>query len=139
VKIILQRGKSSDNSTIGELSIDGTMLCYTLEDVVRPDGEKIPGRTAIPAGTYRLRFVWSEHFKRYMWELTDINGFTYVYFHPGCTEFDTEGCILLGRVKGKDQIYESQLAYREFYNILYVYIKDAMNHIDPITVEIINA
>lgn len=52
----LVRRWSSPNSTIGELSIaasaGNSFECFTLEDVVRPAGEKIKGKTAIPEGRY---------------------------------------------------------------------------------------
>ena len=53
MKLVLQRKWATEVSTIGELSIDGKWECYVLEDVVRPAGVKIAGKTAIPAGTYK--------------------------------------------------------------------------------------
>ena len=54
MQIILKRKKFLSDRTIGELTINGKFKCYTLEDTVRPEGVKIPGETAIPAGTYTV-------------------------------------------------------------------------------------
>jgi hypothetical protein len=139
MKITIQREKSSDNSTIGELSIDGVFLCYTLEDIVRLDGVKIPGRTAIPAGIYEIIINFSNRFKRFMCWLLNVPNFESIRIHPGNVAADTEGCILLGRVKGIDYVGESQLAYRDFWAKILEYIADPLKHVEPITVEIINA
>ena len=56
----------TENSTIGELLVDGIWECFTLEDVERP--VKIKGETAIPKGTYKViinesnRFKYSKYF-----------------------------------------------------------------------------
>ena len=48
---MLKEQTSSENSTIGELSVDGQFECYTLEDKVRP--VKIKGVTAIRRGAMK--------------------------------------------------------------------------------------
>ena len=119
-------------STIGELSIDGRFECYTLEDCVRP--VKLRGMTAIPAGRYRVIINQSQRFKRLLPLLLSVPQFEGVRIHPGNAAADTEGCILVGRTKGKDFIGESRLAFDKLFARLlaalpteeiYINIKDA--------------
>jgi hypothetical protein len=37
--------------------------------------------------------------------------FSGIRIHPGNTAKDTEGCILVGRRRGADEVYESRLAF----------------------------
>jgi hypothetical protein len=82
--------------TIGFLNVDDRFFCYTLEDKVRPPGEKVPGQTAIPYGRYRVELTPSTRFKRVMPLLLSVPNFTGVRIHAGNTTEDTEGCILVG-------------------------------------------
>jgi hypothetical protein len=60
MELLLQREKSSVQSTQGKLYVDGEFECHTLEDPVRD--KKIFGQTAIPAGRYHVEITWSDHF-----------------------------------------------------------------------------
>ena len=93
--------------TIGKLYIDGHYLCDTLEDTVR-NGVKIAGKTAIPAGTYKVKKTMSPRFKKVLPEILNVPGFTGVRIHAGNTAIDTDGCLLLGLNKKKGQVLESQ-------------------------------
>lgn len=112
MKLMLKRTIFTDRSTIGTLYIDGNFFCYTLEDVVRP--VKIKKETAIPAGNYRLEVTYSPKYKRPMIEVMDIPGFKGIRIHSGNTRKDTEGCILLGKYKGKNKIITSKEAIKQF-------------------------
>lgn len=119
LEINLHRQWLTPKSTIGEVfySQEGKpkeLMAYSLEDMVRPPGIKIFGKTAIPEGRYRVILTWSEVFKRLMPELSNVPGFSGVRIHPGNTDADTMGCILLGRTRGFDHIGESLLAYAAF-------------------------
>jgi len=115
MKMILQRKWATQESTVGELSIDGKFECYVLEDVVRPAGEKVPGKTAIPAGTYRVIVDKSTRFKKLMPHILDVPGFEGIRIHAGNVAVDTEGCPLVGRTRGKDFVSESRLAFAAFF------------------------
>lgn len=99
----------TDQSTIGELLVNGQFECFTLEDVVRP--EKIFGETAIPDGSYRVVVTMSPRFKRRLPLLVDVPGYTGVRIHPGNTKRDTLGCLLVGQGKARDAITGSQAAF----------------------------
>lgn len=90
----LIRSPSNDACTIGKLYVDGAYQCFTLEDVVRTS--KIAGRTAIPAGRYKVRLTMSPRFKRILPLLENVPNYSGVRIHPGNTADDTEGCILPG-------------------------------------------
>jgi hypothetical protein len=116
MNLLVQRKKSSSKATIGDLYIDGIWQCVTLEDVVRPDGEKVDGATAIPADTYNVIIDASTRFKRDMPHILDVPNFTGVRIHSGNTDADTEGCILLGTaIKDDDFISGSKDAFNAFF------------------------
>lgn len=83
--------------TRGALYNGQVRLGFTVEDVVRPAGVKIPGQTAIPFGSYVVTTTWSPHFKRDLPLLLNVPGFDGIRIHGGNTAADTEGCIVVGR------------------------------------------
>ncbi|MDP2006058.1 MAG: DUF5675 family protein [Rubrivivax sp.] len=99
----------TENSTIGQLYVDGQFECYTLEDVVRP--EKIYGETAIPAGRYAVTINVSARFGKRLPLLLNVPEYTGVRIHPGNTKADTLGCILVGQTKSADSIGASRAAF----------------------------
>lgn len=108
--LTLKRQDLTPARTIGRLSIDGVPFCWTLEDVVRV-GPKVYGKTAIPAGTYLIKITQSPRFGRLLPLLLGVPGFEGVRIHPGNTELDTEGCILVGMGRTADTITESRKAF----------------------------
>lgn len=117
--LILKRTTYTEKSTIGELSYDGKRLCYTLEDKVRDaDEKKVFGKTAIPAGRYKVIVNMSNRFKIMMPLLVNVPGYEGVRIHVGNTDIDTLGCILAGRKKGVDSISESKLATKSLYDFI---------------------
>jgi hypothetical protein len=130
MKLQLRRTVFTEKSTIGELYVDGRFECYTLEDRVRP--VKIPKQTAIPMGVYRVEVNQSGHFKRLMPQVMDVPNFTWIRIHPGNTAEDTEGCILVGQVRGENRISKSRAAYEA----LFKKIKAAWDRKEPISIEV---
>ena len=100
--------------TIGKLYIDDNYFCDTLEDTVRPKGEKIYGKTAIPAGKYKVKKTYSPRFKKQLPEILNVPNFAGVRIHAGNTAKDTDGCILLGLNKTKGAVLCSQNAIAFF-------------------------
>jgi hypothetical protein len=92
--------------TIGRLYDGAEFLCFTCEDRVRPDGVKVYGETAIPAGTYKVTLSYSPKFKRVLPEIHDVPGFTGIRIHGGNTEKDTLGCVLVGQTKDVGGVYD---------------------------------
>jgi hypothetical protein len=124
MELLLQRGKSNDECTIGELFVEGQHQCWTLEDVVRerpgiPVSEwKIPKQTAIPSGTYQVKLTYSPKYQRVMPLIDGVEGFTGIRIHSGNVDKDTEGCILVGRQKQEKSISESRLAFQALFQKL---------------------
>ena len=118
MKLLLKRKFKGDTYTVGDLFIDGTFFCNTLEDKVRilpllcpdtPQGiscrckEKKYAETAIPYGTYKITMEHSPRFKRVLPYLHDVPHFLGILIHSGTTDADSAGCILVGfnTIKGK--------------------------------------
>ena len=130
MQLMVNRTWPSAACTIGVLTVDGVNECFTLEDVVR--AEKIKGETAIPAGSYNVTITPSNRFKRDLPLLENVPNFEGVRIHPGNTAADTEGCILVGKSKGPDAIYESRKAF----DTLFAKIKAAIDAGEKVTLEI---
>lgn len=113
LSLVLTRDVVTEDSTGGKLYVDGVFECYTLEDRCRlEEGEsKVPGLTAIPVGTYPVILSHSPRFGRILPLLENVPGFEGVRIHPGNKPEDTDGCILVGRIRGPNQIAESRLAF----------------------------
>jgi len=98
----LERWTHDARPTIGGLYHRGELLCGTVEDRRQESGVKVPGKTRIPPGTYRLKWRtegrWAIRFAAHDYpgslEICDVPGFTDVLLHWGNTETDTEGCVL---------------------------------------------
>jgi len=134
MNITLQRLTSNDACTIGSLSIGGSVLCHTLEDIVRDT--KLFGTTAIPAGTYQVVITYSPHFQRDLPLLVNVPGYTGVRIHPGNTAADTEGCILPGMTVLNN--FKAIAESRKAFDLLYPKIQWALDHGEQVTITIIN-
>jgi hypothetical protein len=116
MKLELKRKDKRKDCTIGELYVDGKFECYTLEDVVRDNGVKVDGATAIPTGTYGLSITFSNRFQKPLPLLANVPNFVGVRIHSGNSSLDTEGCILVGRTKAsQNSIGESKLAFAHLF------------------------
>ena len=90
----------------------------TLDQILRI---KVPGKTAIPKGTYKFVLAVSPRFKDKPYAkkygglfplLVDVPGFSGVLIHPGNTRADTAACILPGDAKGNG-VQNSVRAYED--------------------------
>ena len=127
MELMLMRIAKQANYTIGRLSvkletpemkcINGQLvtetqryLCDTLEPKRRnlKKEKKIPGRTAIPEGRYRVLITKSYRFQCWLPLLLDVPGFSGIRIHAGNTVKDTTGCIIVGRNKLVGQVLESR-------------------------------
>lgn len=124
--------------TIGTLYLDGKAECFTCEDVRRemkgtPVSEwKVPGQTAIPAGTYNVVVTPSQRFHRDLPLLENVSGFQGIRIHPGNTAEDTEGCILVGVSKMPTGVSESRRAFER----LFIKIKESLGAGEKVTIEV---
>ena len=97
MELLLIRESFFPMATLGRLFVDEMEECETLEDKVRPEGEKVPGQTAIPYGRYRVVIDFSMRFQKPMPHLLNVPMFEGIRIHAGNTYHDTEGCILVGK------------------------------------------
>lgn len=132
MKIELVRDHFTEKSTTGRLYVDDVFQCYTLEDIARPEGVKVKGQTAIPFGEYEIIIDMSRKYQRYMPLLLNVPMFEGIRIHSGNMAEDSEGCILVGRIRKQNWIGESKLAYADLFQKL----KTAYTAGEKITIEI---
>ena len=127
MKLTLKRIAIRPTYTIGKLYIDDAYFCDTLEDTVRDtnksgkfdNGEqKIKGKTAIPYGTYEIKWTYSPRFKKYTPQLMNVPSFEGIRVHAGNTSADTEGCLILGENKQVGKVLNSRATINKFYPII---------------------
>ena len=118
MELTLKRVALKDTYTIGRLYVDGEYFCDTLEDKVRPDGIKVYGETAIPAGTYKVVITYSNRFKRLLPLLQNVPMFEGIRIHPGNTSADTHGCLLVGINTEKGKITQSKVTFDKLFKLL---------------------
>jgi len=110
INLLILRDTFTDNSTIGELFVNGERFCDTLELPYRDNQRSV---SCIPIGEYkvRLRYPRESATRNYLHLLVqDVKDRSYVLFHRGNTAKDTRGCILVGQGSQQDIVYNSTLA-----------------------------
>ena len=127
MNIVLKRIALRDTYTIGKLYIDDKYICDTVEDKVRDinkngvfdNGEKkVYGETAIPYGTYEVKWTYSNRFKKYMPELLNVSNFSGIRIHSGNTAADSLGCIIVGENKAVGKVLNSRATVNKLYPII---------------------
>lgn len=120
MRLDLYRRWKYPDTMIGELFIDGVHFGYTCEDGDRSGadkvlqaGEKIAGKTCIPTGTYKVVLTFSERFQRVLPLLVGVPLFAGIRIHPGNTNKDTDGCILVGKYYDGEKVTDSKAAFEE--------------------------
>lgn len=140
MKLTLKRIALRPTYTIGKLYIDDVYFCDTIEDTVRDlnkngkfdNGEKkVHSKTAIPYGTYEIKWTYSPRFKKYTPQLMNVPSFEGIRIHAGNTSADTEGCLILGKNKQVGKVLNSRDTINKFYPI----IKEACSN-GKVTIEI---
>ena len=139
---------------MGRLSLDGHLLCDTLEPPSHGlTSATVPktirdikrlGRTAIPVGVYRLILGYSPRFsprpfyraygRGLVPRLQNVSGFEGVLIHCGNTVVDTCGCILVGRRADSSTLVQSQKTYDR---LMRQYFLPATHRGEPMYLEIL--
>lgn len=134
MELTLNRIFLGSSATIGELLVNDKHLCDTLEDRVRPEGEKVYGKTAIPEGTYEVKLTHSPRFKKILPEILNVPNFSGIRIHTGNSSKDTEGCIIVGTWDGEkeDWVGSSKIAFDELMALL----EEATNNKEKITITV---
>lgn len=140
MKLTLKRIALRPTYTIGKLYIDDVYFCDTIEDTVRDinkngkfdnEEKKVHSKTAIPYGTYEIKWTYSPRFKKYTPQLMNVPSFEGIRIHAGNTSADTEGCLILGENKQVGKVLNSRATINKFYPI----IKKACSK-EKVTIEI---
>lgn len=139
MQLTLKRKYKKDQYTIGNLYINGTWFCNTLEDKDRGlsstmsyaqiAAKKVKDKTAIPIGIYTIQLnVYSPRFgskpyyiktcNGYLPRLIDVPCYEGVLIHVGNTAEDTSGCILVGENKAVGKVLNSKEVFERLYKIL---------------------
>ena len=138
MELILTRIARKAEYTIGRLEDEnGKKLCDTLEPIWRnyDGGElKIPKKSAIPEGSYRVVVTKSQRFGKYLPLLVGVPGFEGVRIHAGNTSRDTEGCILVGQNLQVGKVLWSRITLEKLMKLIenekeiYLTIKNTWNN-----------
>jgi len=131
--VVLKRIARRDTYTIGRFFMDGEQVCDSLEPKDRGltssmsrdeiAAIKVPSKTAIPTGRYRIGFAYSPRFShRYtflhnglMPVILNVPGFQGILIHSGNTERDTAACVLVGENTVVGKVMNSVKTLREVY------------------------
>jgi hypothetical protein len=111
MNLFLKRQVKTKDFTLGELFIDGISFCMTVEDMERMPGEKVYGKTAISAGSYKVIVNVSNRFKKEMPLLLNVANFEGVRIHAGNTAEDSHGCIIIGMIRTLNGVGMSRIAF----------------------------
>jgi hypothetical protein len=139
MEIIVYRKWKKPDYTVGRMSIDGTLICNTMEDVDRglDDGmqdwmirnKKIPNVTAIPTGRYKVDMdTVSPKFSKYPFymevckgklpRIKNVKGFDGILIHCGVDHSNSSGCILVGMNKQKGKLTDSKETFKKVYALM---------------------
>lgn len=141
MELFLDRRYKGTDYTIGSLYVNGVYECDTLEDTDRGltsdmsveeiESKKVATKTAIPSGTYDItldvvspkysnysKYSWSKTIGGKVPRLLNVKGFDGILIHPGNTNKDTDGCILVGDNKIKGKVINSIATFQELYHVL---------------------
>lgn len=121
MKITIERTWKKADYTIGRLYVNGYPFCDTLEPVDRGLRQTMSadyilkvkklfkaGKTAIPAGRYAVRNIWSPRLKKVLPRLLDVPAFDGILIHQGNTVKNTAGCILVGENTERGKVLNSR-------------------------------
>ena len=110
INLLIIRDTFTEESTIGELFVNGERMCDTLENPYINNQRSI---SCIPEGEYkvRLRTARESATRDYLHLLVKgVPNRDYILFHKGNSAKDTRGCILVGFVSKQDYVKNSTFA-----------------------------
>ena len=110
INLLLIRDTFTEESTIGELFINGERICDTLE---RPYFNNQRNISCIPEGVYpvRLRLPRESATRDYIHLLVqDVPDRDWILVHRGNFPYQSQGCLLVGLGTEQDVVHNSVLA-----------------------------
>lgn len=147
MNLLVKRTYRGPKYTIGHLYIDGKYFCDTIEDIDRGLTQKmllsqikkikVKGETCIPYGTYKvsmdtvspkysnfIKYPYAKLVQGKMPRILNVPGFDGILIHPGTTQEDTLGCLVVGENKVKGKVINSRATWEKLVSIL---LKDKNN------------
>jgi hypothetical protein len=139
MEVLVYRKYKKPDYCVGRMSIDGTFICNTMEDVDRglDDGmqdwmirnKKIPNVTAIPTGRYKIDMdTVSPKFSKYPFymevcqgklpRIKNVRGFDGILIHCGVDHSNSSGCILVGMNTIKGKLTNSKETFKKIYALM---------------------
>ncbi len=134
MKLTLVRRWFGPDKTIGKLLVNGIFRYYVLEDLVRPDGEKVANQTAIPYGKYPVSVSLSPKLGRILPLIEDVPNFSGIRIHAGVDESWTSGCVLISRTLKDGKLVLDREAEVELKDI----IQNALDYGNPVNIVVTN-
>ena len=110
INLLLIRDTFTDESTIGELFVNGERFCDTLELPYRDNKKSI---SCIPSGNYkvRMRYPRESATRDYLHLLVkDVPNRKFILIHRGNKPSHSKGCILVGMTSQHNFVGNSTLA-----------------------------
>lgn len=130
VIIEVERHIFEEDYTVGKLKVDGNYICDVIEDKVRVlnrERDKVLGRTAIPAGKYRVVLDYSNRFGKIMPHLLDVPYFKGIRIHKGNSANDSSGCLIVCYYDKNGWGINSAKAYGLVYDVINKSINSGKN------------
>ena len=110
--------QSDPTGTLGELILNGKIICQTLERPWKDNQKEI---SCIPVGEYVCKRIISPKFGE-TFEITGVPNRTHILFHSGNDAIrDSHGCVLLGMISSRNgsyQIFKSRIARDKLMEIM---------------------
>lgn len=97
MELILKRVLFTDDGVIGVLINGNRPVCLTLEEEWK---DNVKGLSCIPEGSYLCNRI-TRPSGQVTYQVMDVPGRSAILIHPGNTEKDVEGCILVGKEYGE--------------------------------------
>ena len=117
MKLSLKRIKYDENGIFGELhSESGSKLAVTLEHSYECKPKLPNGSYICQRGIHRLASHLDQPFVTF--EIMNVPGHTGILFHPGNTNDNSEGCVLLGAEIQENSITKSRVTFDNFMDLL---------------------
>jgi len=109
-RIVINRKIAFAEGLIGELSVNGVFVCYTLELAwLWNENDK----SCVPPGTYK-GFLRHDHKDKWRIELTGVPDHReHVQIHIGNFPKDIKGCVVVGTIYTPDSVFNSSQAYEK--------------------------
>ncbi len=118
LNIRVKRTHQHSKSIIGELYVNGTFICYTLELPWKKNNNNV---SCIPSGTYDayLRYTSEKAKREWVTELLNVPGRTAIQIHIGNEPVDIDGCTLVGVRTSENFVSNSTSAYQRLQDSIF--------------------